>query len=319
MNLIKRMSKLVQKYLGEDPIDSYRKRFLKYAFVDNECSSLEQFEASITRLYHTIEKGLSYENYRPGFGKENINKLISAMEQYNTNGYDINAFTYRTALSCLFAYIEKNKKYAYEDLSLEGRVKKLKGTPNEYGGTISISRPHNTEHMTYEELVSSRHSIRHFSGETVNLKLLEESIELAQYTPSACNRQGWKTWIIVDKDVTNIILKNQNGNRGFGNEFDKILIVTADVRAQQKNREFFQAFIDGGMYAQSILNSLYYKGIAAVPLSASLTTNQENAIRKATGINDAEVLIIFIGVGNYPDGPILTAQSKRRPARIEII
>ena len=45
-------------------LERYFNRFEKYSFTDCQCETQEQFEASVTRLYHTIEKGLSYENYR---------------------------------------------------------------------------------------------------------------------------------------------------------------------------------------------------------------------------------------------------------------
>ena len=166
-------------------------------------------------------------------------------------------------------------------------------------------------------MVKSRHSIRHFDAEPVDINVLKEAIRLAQFTPSACNRQGWKTRIIADKEKIKLILENQNGNRGFGQEIDKLLIVTADLRSQQKSRELFQAFIDGGMYAESILNSLFYYGIGAVPLSASLTPLQEKVVRETGNINDAEVLILIIGVGNYPNGSFLTTRSERKPIEVE--
>ena len=293
---------------------NYIKKYFKYSFVDCKCVDYEQYEASIIRLYHTIEKGLSYEDYRAGFGKENVEKLVVSLEQYCSNGFDTSAFFYETALSCLYAYIQKNKEHGHVNYELESRIKKLPGKANEFGGTILVSAPNNPDSLTYAQLVTCRHSIRHFSDKPVDIQLLRQAIELAQHAPSACNRQGWKTRIVNDKEMIKTILANQNGNRGFGHEFDKILVVTADLRAQQRNRELFQAFIDGGMYAESVINSLYYYGIGSVPLSAALTAEQEKIVRSVIRMDDAEVFIIFIGIGNYPDGEFLTTRSERKAA-----
>ena len=298
---------------------NYSEKFNNYSYTDCKCELPEQFGASITRLYHTIEKGLAYENYRAGFGQNNIDSLITSLEQYASKGFDISAFFYETALSCLKEYIRKNKEHNYEDIQLEQRIEKLPGKCNECGGTTVVSAPKQPEIMSYEQLVSSRHSIRHFSDAPVATELLKETIKLAQFTPSACNRQGWKTRIIADQEKMKTILANQNGNRGFGQEFDKLLVVTADLRAQQRNRELFQAFIDGGMYAECLLNCLYSKGIGSVPLSASLTPEQDKNVRTVIGMDDAEVFIIFIGIGNYPDGEFLTTRSARKPINVEII
>ena len=314
------ISRIKRFFLGQPTrriIDQYYKKFNQYAFIDCSCTTKEQFEASITRLYHTIEKGLSYDNYRPGFGPNNVKKLVQSLEQYVSKKYDTNTFFYETALSCLHEYVKKNRLSGLEDSSLENRLNKLIGQKNNLGGTISVSYPFGSNKFNYEQLVTSRHSIRHFSNKPVDMKLLTDAIKLAQYTPSACNRQGWKTKIIKDRDLMAKILDNQNGNRGFGQEFDKLLVITSDLRAQQKDREIFQAFIDGGMYAESILNALFFKGIGSVPLSASLLPEQEKKVREYAKLEDAEILILFIGIGNYPEKEFLTTRSERKPIAIE--
>lgn len=316
MNIISVVRNFKKKITGQTThavMENYYKLFEKYSFADRQCVSPIQFEASITRLYHTIEKGLAYKDYRAGFGKNNIKDLIISLEQYSYQGYDTSTFFYETALSCLNAYVKKNKEHGIEDVELEERIQKLPGKANEFGGTIVISAPEHPERLTYEQLLKSRHSIRHFSNKPVDIDILKEAIKLAQYTPSACNRQGWKTRIVANKEKLKSVLANQNGNRGFGQEFDKLLVITADLRAQQKSREIFEAFIDGGMYAENILNSLYAKGIGSVPLSAALTPEQERNVRATIGLDEAEVLIMFVGVGNYPEEEFLTTRSERKP------
>lgn len=310
---------LIRKFTLYKQFKFYFLKFKKYSFVDNECSCREQYEAYIMRQYHIIEKGLSYNNYRPGFGRDKIIKLISTLEQYAANYNDVSVFFYETAISCLKAYERKNKECGLNDAEIEDRVNKLQGNDNNLGGTVAVSAPVDASHMTFEELLTTRHSIRHFSNTPVDLKLLTDVIKLAQHTPSACNRQGWKTRVIADKEKISTILANQNGNQGFGQEIDKLLVVTADLRTQQRNRELYQAFIDGGMYAANILNALFVKGIGAVPLSASLTPKQEDNIRGLIGVSDAEVFILLIGVGNYPEGKVITTRSERKPIEVEVI
>lgn len=116
----------------------YLAKHKKFSFSGIKCICFEQYEACITRLYHTIEKGLSYENYRPGFGQDNINSLLTAMENYASSGYDTNAFFYETALSTLNMYVARNKEYGYENAPLEKRIKSLPGVANEFGGTLDF-------------------------------------------------------------------------------------------------------------------------------------------------------------------------------------
>ena len=99
-----------------------------------------------------------------------------------------------------------------------------------------------------------------------------------------------------------------------------MILVTGDIRCFNRDRELFQVYIDGGMYAENILNALHYYYIASVPLSASLTDVQELELREITHMHEAEVPIILIGIGNYPkDDECLVARSERKPAEYDII
>lgn len=314
------IKKLIKRLLFKDKEYIIQKKYFfkfeKYAFVDLKCKDEKQFEASMIRWYHTIEKGLSYVNFRAGFGKDNVKILLEEMEEYSQK-YDISSFCYQTALSTLFEYIRKNKEHGYENKEIENRINNLPGTDNNCGGAITFTLK-DPEYMNYEELVKNRHSIRHFSHIPLDIDIVKNAIFLAQYTPSACNRQGWKSYIVQDKFKMKQLLENQNGNRGFGQEFDKLIVITGDLRSFNHDREVFQVYIDGGMYAMRVLDSLYYHKIAACPLSAALTPTQENNARNILKIDDAEVFILYIGIGNYPK-VCKTTKSERHKPNIEII
>lgn len=305
MNFVKRLYKKL--FNSDNQSESrmskaYLKRYLESAFTEGDCKNIQQYEACITRLYHTIEKGLAYLEYRPGFGRDNVKKLVDILYKY-VETYDKQTFFYQTALSVLHEYVKKNKEYGYSNEEQEKRINSLSGAPNTSGGILAFT-PLTTEELrsaNFETLILNRHSIRHFSDIPVSLEKIKKALALAQHTPSACNRQGWRTRIISNKKKIEAVLKNQNGNRGFGQEFDKLLVVTSDLRYFNRERELFQGYIDGGMYAMNLLNGLYYEGIGSVPLSASLSEVQEESVRKILNIDNAEILILFIGVGNYPD------------------
>lgn len=311
---MKIISRILKKNPNRDILDQYYKRFCNNAFQIGHCTKREQYEASITRLYHTIEKGLAYENYRAGFGRDNISNLIMEMENYSRK-YEVDAEFYQTALSVLHQYQEKNKEYGVVDEELNKRISSLRGEENNKGGIINFI-PWSEKRLkeeNYESVIKSRHSIRHFSTQSVELEKIYAALDLAQTTPSACNRQGWKVNIIAEKELVNKVLQNQNGNRGFGQEIDKLLLITADLRYFNSDREVFQPYIDGGMYAMSVINSLHYERIATIPLSASLSKAQEDNIRSLLNLNDAEVFILFVGVGNYPEHCQTTLSERHKP------
>lgn len=298
----------------------YENRFDECAFKGNKCSNFEQYEAVITRWYHTIEKGLAYVNFRAGFGKNNMDSLLETMDNYIKDGYDENAFFFQTSLSVIQKYIRKNAEFGVKVPTIEDRIKRLPGVANNYGGIIKFEPLDEKElqSLNYKDFICNRHSMRHFSSEPVDMEKLKAALKLAQYTPSACNRQGWSAVVVNDKKILAEVLKNQNGNEGFGQEFDKLLLLVADLSFFNHDRELFQPYIDGGMYAQSVLNALHFYHIAAVPLSASLTEQQEKHVRRLLSLNEAEVLIMFIGIGNYPD-ICQTTRSERRTPKYRIV
>ena len=305
----------------ENKVDDYVKRYERFSFKSVKCTSFEQYEGVITRWYHTIEKGLSYMDFRPGFGRENINLLLQAMENYVKDGFDDQAFCFQTALSTLEAYIEKNRKYDVELNDLEKRIDTYSNNKHLRTGAtedLDVKYLSKVQSLNYKDFVYSRHSLRHFSSAPVDISSVENALNLAQQTPSACNRQGWKTIIIDNKELISNVLSNQNGNKGFGNEFDKLILIVSDIRYFNIDREVFQPYIDGGMYAQSVLNALHYYHIASVPLSASLSQEQEKNVKDLLKLTDVDVPIMFIGIGNYPDS-CLTTKSERRKARIKVM
>ncbi|NMB19084.1 MAG: nitroreductase family protein [Erysipelothrix sp.] len=297
------------------------KRFNKYSFgAKNNIDSFEQYEARIIKAYHSIEKGLSYEKIRLGFGQNVLKELIYLMIEYKKKGYSIETEFYSTALDNLNKYIKIHQENNYDVTDLKKRVENLGGRPNNFGGVTQFNKDEVLQKTKSDflEFSMSRHSVRDFSTEPLDIEIIKKAINLAQNTPSACNRQAWKTRIVVDDRLKKVIENNQNGNRGFGDSIDKYILVTTDSQYFAKPRERNQPYIDGGMYSMNLLYSLQYYGIATIPLSASLTIEQEANIRSALCIRDSENFILIVGVGNYADH-FKVPKSTRKTPQIEVL
>jgi hypothetical protein len=65
-------------------------------------------------------------------------------------------------------------------------------------------------------LAQSRRSTRDFDTTPVDFKIVEQAVEIAQLSPSACNRQPWHLHFYDKPDDIARMLKLQNGNTGFG-------------------------------------------------------------------------------------------------------
>ena len=153
----------------------------------------------------------------------------------------------------------------------------------------------------FSQLVGARRSVRHYSSEPVSLSILEEAVKLAQQSPSVCNRQGAKVWWVLRREKIDEILALQNGNRGFGHLAKVLLIVTCDLGVFEGAKERNQVFIDGGLFAMSLLYSLSYKGLGACPLNWCVDVDRDKELHKITNIPRDHRVIMLVSVGHVPN------------------
>jgi nitroreductase len=130
------------------------------------------------------------------------------------------------------------------------------------------------------------------------LDVLKDCVDIARTTPTACNRQPNKTYIITQKELISKIVNVQGGGRGFAEYANKILIVTSSVSVFNNN-EVFEALKSGGMYAMNLLYALHSKRIGVCPLLWGEDIKKDNYLRKLINIPDNEEIIIIYACG-YP-------------------
>ena len=281
------------------------KRYTKSAIAFNNSKTKENLRAEITINYHAIEKGLSNTNVRLGFGKNAIEQLFMNLEEFQKfDSYNTDE-RYRTGLSALKKYIIYHENNNYDINSLKSRFNSLVMNDNdsELGGIYELNHKEilSKTKEAFDVFANSRASGRCYSKEPVDMRLIEKAIKISMKTPSVCNRQLWKIYIIKNSKLLSNVLEAQKGIRGSGDNLETLLLITADNQYLRDYAERNQGFVDGGMFAMSMLYSLHYVGLATCALNADLTRDSEDYIRKEVNIPDSENLIMFIAVGNYPD------------------
>jgi len=296
--------------------DKYR--FQKYSFEFGKKKTKRHAEADLIFFYHKIEKGLSLPDRRIGFGKKHINHLVSLLEKYVLNyGWDKMAFA---AFNILYEYYHFNESQGLKLRKLYRKLKKIESTlpENEHldiGGAFKITKNEIREKVNsnFRDFAWSRYSIRDFAEGEVSLNLIEEAVHIAQKTPSVCNRQSSKVHV-YEGSKKNEVLKLHKGGSAFARKANKILIVTSDLRDFRGVIERNQSYIDGGMYAMSLIYALHSLGMGTCALNLSITNNQERQLKRTASINDAETLIMMIAVGVLPE-EFSVASSPRRNAQ----
>lgn len=278
----------------------------------------DHMKAFLIKEYHAIEKGLALRHPKPGFGTARISRLIDVLKTY-LDKFNADATTDIT-LSALEQYLDFNNGFNIDSSSNLDEIRKLLAknkdrSSDNLGGIKSVSRSDifSAVNFDYSNFVKSRFSTRDFSDVKVSNDLLLQAIDDARYTPSVCNRQAWKVYV-VDSDnslLRDKFLSVQNGNRGFGEYISSLLVITGKL-SSFFDYERNQVFVDGGMFSMSLLLALHAKGLGTCCLNTSYTAERNEEFKKVIDIDEDSVPIMFIAVGHLKES-YNVAISQRKP------
>lgn len=300
ISFINYMSKINKLIVGKKTYRADYKRFRKNAFTLTKKSGKDNLKAEISMHAHRLEKGLSYPNFREGFGKEAYSSLINAMNSYKEK-YELDDVVYQTGLSVINEYIKKHVGTKIDTEYLENQLLSLKtGDIEDHGGILKLKANDvfKDTQLEFESFILSRHTVRDFSKEEVPQSKIEEALKIAGQTPSACNKQPWFTYVVKNTDIIKEILKIKGGLSGSGN-IQYLLLITTDNNYLLDFSERKQGFIDAGMYGVTLLYALHYKNLAACTINARSFPKINTKIKKILSIPNSQDFIFFIAVGNY--------------------
>lgn len=316
-NSIKERLPLRIQFLIE--VMSYWRRLCRYNANMHTDRDLRKMQYTLLRENHIIEKGMSMQLSRHGFGQTKVAALIERLRKYNRlyGNSDRDFLLY--PLSTLKAYIVYQKRDNVDITDIETAFQRLCDESGNSPESLKLPAGITIEQSAilqkqargdFSSLLYSRHSLRYFQDEIPSKTLLEEALTLASRTPSACNRQTWHTHIYFGND-SHELLRMQDGCKGFYEDIHCCIVVTADMKGFL-GHEPFQCYIDGGLYAQNLINALHYVGLGCIPLSCGFMSDKLLHIQKTFNIPDNEVMTVIIGVGIMPK-EVKVAISTRRP------
>jgi nitroreductase len=276
----------------------------KYSFKEYKLKNERAvYSYYLRKSYHIVEKGLALPSPRMQFGMPRIIKLVELSGKYiRAYGEDelINSIK-----GTLVAYLDFHEAMSFElqndfYVLLKDFVSdKRKG---QTGGLKNLTRLESYEESfnRAQDLIKGRVSVRDFSAKEIPLSEIEKIIDLARYTPSVCNRQGWFVHVYSDKAKIQELLSYQNGNAGFNDSINRLLMVTGNAKAFTFS-ESNQLFIDGGLFSMNILLAIHAAGYGACPLNTCYPAYKEKKVKVIANIPDEERLIMMIGVGSLQE------------------
>src|SRR5690606_32405056 len=132
-----------------------------------------------------------------------------------------------------------------------------------------------------------------------------------QKSPSVCNRQSAHAFLIENETLKQEALKIQAGNAGFGDEINKVLIITASLECFDGPKERNQGYIDGGLFAMSLMYALHYKGLATCLLNWSSGRKKDQRLRQYVPIPESHNIIMLLGIGHHKEKYNVAASPRR--------
>ncbi|RZU60822.1 nitroreductase family protein [Zhihengliuella halotolerans] len=272
------------------------RRFLRHSGPSDrvyDSSGSRGHEAQAIKDYHRIEKGLSLREPRQPFGAEPSQRLRGIL-----------------ATPAVIAAIPGHVAAAAEE-ALDGLEQW-----NNHGEIDSNLAPFVAEPVDGPsvDFFLSRRSVRNFDpSRVVGQADITHAVEIAQSTPSVCNRQASRVHILTNPTKIRAALKLQSGNAGFGDDITTLAIITVDTRLFTGVGERNQGWIDGGLFAMTFVWGLHSIGVDSCMLNWSKSNSLSKKLRVLSDIPNSEDIICTVALGYAPTSSARAARSPRRP------
>jgi nitroreductase len=270
---------------------------------------------------HGIEKGLSRNNFRPGFGSIAIPGLAKEMNKWLAAGRDTQDAFFQISASVMHVYFQRHKTLdvdvsTFRKLFSAPVLDEIAKADVQQGGVLSAVAARepiveNAQDRDFLDVVFARRSVREFTSAPVHDEDIRQAVRIAMQAPSVCNRQPVRVHQFADRKLLEAALDLQGGFRGY-NPPPRLLLVTSDLAAFVTANERNQCFVDGGLFAMLLMLGLEQVGLGACPLNTAMSPEREAKARKILNVPDSEVFITFVAAGHF-DPAVLTPRSTRLP------
>jgi nitroreductase len=276
-----------------------------------------QLSSELIFQYHKLEKGMCMPGERRFFGYDPAISTLSLLARWRQAGFSTQDRIYLGAVETLRSYrqrIEDTPIQSTKHLRTKLDIELAEHTQTH----AELQTPHPficgddmESFSVLEQLAIHRRSVRSFQPQAVDLALLGRAAQLAQLSPSACNRQPWRLHHYSDRTTIDAMLALQNGNRGFGHTIPTLLVLTSDAKSFFDASERNEPYIDGGLFAMALVLALQALGIASCCLNWCVEPAQDRAAHVFGQIPASERIVMYIAAG-YATDKALVPRSPRR-------
>lgn len=292
--------------------------YLKHSTVFNQ-EGLNKIECQLILDYHSVEKGLLFKETKARFAQQRILNLHPSLSLEIIKN-NVSRSQIRVAYQVMCEYYELHQKLDadisdyYTQTQYEDYKKILGDTyTSKFKGAIDYQKDEFYSHVTgnFSIFSHSRKSVREYTGELVPNELIEQAITLALNTPSVCNRQACKVYLLEDKARIDKLLAIQGGLTGYTQNINQVLLLTVDRNYFYTVGERNQFYIDGGMFLMNMLYALHFYKIANCPANWGKLIQEEKQLSGIVDLPESEKIICVVPIGVAKDEFRVTLSQRR--------
>lgn len=273
----------------------------------------------LRRNVHRLEKGLLMRPRRLPFGLDYIKETVLAYSRAAGAGAEINELLW--ARDVLEEYMSITPQHAIIDPLREvvsQTTASILHTADPHPRTPYLRSRAEQPTVSYEQLLKLaeyRRSVRWFMPDAVPRHLIDRAIEVAAYSPSACNRQPFEFRVFDDPDLVSKIIKLPMGTSGFGHQVPTLAVVIGKQRNYFSERDRHLIYIDGSLAIMSFVYALEVQGLGSCCINWPDIEDREQKMQKLLDLQPDERPIMLVALG-YPDAEGMVANSTKKSLSI---
>lgn len=290
-----------------------------YANIDKP----ENSKFLLRRNVHRLEKGILMKPRRDifalGYIRETVDAYSNILGHFNSkNGISIDAGELKWAYDVLTEYfsITGNHPHLNELRSQFNNLEQpfFESDESKYIPYKRIIDPTAAPPINYESLLEMskfRRSVRWFKQQKVPRNLIDKAIEIASYSPTACNRQPYEYKIVDDPEYVKKLAYLPSGTPGYRDNIPVIIALVGKLDAYFHERDRHLIYIDASLSAMSFIYSLETLGLSSCCINWPDIEAREKKMDKLLCLKPYERVVMCIAVG-YPDPEGKVAYSKKK-------
>lgn len=268
----------------------------------------------LRRNIHRIEKGLVSENPRKVFALDYIEETL---EEFRALSQTVPMTTeYTWARDVLETYF---RTVSHSDPRISRTYEEFRAICPAEQNVPTENRPYLRDIDTdpieigaLKNLSLRRRSVRSYLPKPVPRTQVDKAIDVARFSPSACNRQAFTFRIFDTPNTARKVASLPMGTTSFIDNINAVVVVVGHLRAYPYARDRHAVYIDASLAAMSFVYGLEAQGIASCVINWADESKRERAAAKMLHLKPDERVLMMISYG-WPNPDVPVPFSAKRP------